>query len=200
MTAGSWSKTRMLEQYEKSLYVFACVDKIAEKVASLEPQLYQIINSLGDTKELVIHPLIDLIYKVNPFQTKKEFLKITMINLKLAGDAFWYKVRNDRSQVVELWNLRPDFVEIIKDSVNFIYGYRFTKTDGSVVFFAPDEIVHHRKPTPLDDYYGVSPIKSAQVRIDTEAHASEYQRDFFLNNARPDAIFKTTDSLTPEQK
>jgi SPP1 gp7 family putative phage head morphogenesis protein len=43
-------------------------------------------------------------------------------------------------------------------------------------------------------------VRSAQVRLDTEAYASEYQRDFFLNNARPDAVLKTAGSLTDEQK
>ena len=44
LTSGAWSKTKMLEQYEKSLYVFACVYKIAEKVSSIDLDLYQIMN------------------------------------------------------------------------------------------------------------------------------------------------------------
>jgi len=202
LTAGGWSKTKMLESYEKSLYVFACVSKIAEKIAATDFNLYQILNSQGDTKEIINHPAVDLLYKVNPFQTKNEFLKITEINLKLAGDAFWYKVRNNSGKVVELWNLRPDFMEIVKDPEEFIRGYKFTKTDGRVEAFAPDEIVHFKHPTPLDEYYGISPIRSASVRIDTEEFASNYQRDFFLNNARPDAVLKMSEgaTMTEEEK
>jgi len=200
MTGTNWSKTKMLQQYEKSLYVFACVHKIAEKIASTDVQLFQVLNSKGDTKELFNHPALDLLYKVNPFQTKSEFFKITTINLKLAGDAFWYKVRNERGAVVELWNLRPDLIEIVKDPTDFIKAYRLKKSDGTEEIFAPDDIVHFKHPTPLDDYYGVSPVKSASVRIDTEDYASNYQRDFFLNNARPDAAIKTAGNLTDEQK
>jgi len=72
----------MLEQYEKSLYVFACVYKIAEKVSSIDLDLYQIMNSKGDVREIQNHPALDLLHKPNPFQTKSEFLKITMINKK----------------------------------------------------------------------------------------------------------------------
>jgi len=190
LTAGTWSKGKMLEQYEKSLYVFACVYKIAEKVASTDFDLYQILNSKGDVREIQNHPALDLIHKVNPFQTKSEFLKITMINKKLCGDAFWYKVRNERGQVVELWNLRPDFIEIVKDPESFIKAYKFNKADGTQEIFDPANIVHFKYPTPLDDFFGTSPIKSATVRIDTESYAGQYQRDFFLNNARPDGVIK----------
>ena len=200
LSATAWSKTKMMETYQKSLYVFACVSKIAEKVASIDFDLYQILNSDGDTKEILNHPAVDLLYRVNPFQTKAEFIKITIINLKLAGDAFWFKVRNNSNQVVELWNLRPDMMEIIKDPIEFVKAYRFTKNDGTTSTFSPSDIVHFKKPTPLDDYYGVSPIFSAQIRIDTEEYASNFQRDFFLNNARPDAVIKSAENVTEDQK
>ena len=101
---GRWSKTKQLAIYSKSLYVYACVRKIAEKTASQDIRLFQITNSKGDKKEITSHPALDLLYRVNPFQTKSEFLEQTMINLKLSGDAFWWKIRNERGQVAELWN------------------------------------------------------------------------------------------------
>jgi len=88
--------------------------------------------------------------------------------------------------VVELWNLRPDYIEIIKDPEDFIKAYKFNKTDGTQEVLEPENVVHFKYPTPLNDYFGTSPVKSATVRIDTEKYAGEYQRDFFLNNARPD--------------
>lgn len=200
--SNNWDKTRMLESYEKSLYVFACVSKIAEKVADADLDLFQILNSSGDTKEVMNHPAIDLLYRVNPFQTKTEFWKITTINLKLAGDAFWHKVRNDAGQIAELWNLRPDFMTIVKDPEDFIAGYEFARQDGVKVKFAPEDIIHFKTPTPLNDYFGVSPVSSAAIRIETEEYAGKYQRDFFLNSARPDAVLKTTENagnLTAEQ-
>jgi len=200
LTSGTWSKGKMLEQYEKSLYVFACVYKIAEKVASTSLELFQILNSKGDVREIQNHPALDLLFKVNPFQTKSEFLKITMINKKLCGDAFWFKVRNDRGQVVELWNLRPDYMEIIKDPNDFIKAYKFNKTDGTTELFDPDYIVHFKYPTPLDDFFGTSPIKSATVRIDTENYAGQYQRDFFLNNARPDGFIKVNAGMAMDKE
>lgn len=200
LVATNWSTNKQLEAYEKSLYVFACVSKIAEKVASTDFNLFRILNSDGDVKEIPTHPIIDLLYRVNPYQTKAEFLKITVINLKLAGDAFWYKIRNSTGQVVELWNLRPDKVEIIKDPALYIKGYKFMKDDNTSIILAPEDIVHFKLPSPLDEYRGVSPIKSAQIRIDTESYAGAYQRDMFLNQGRPDAIIKYDGILTEDEK
>lgn len=199
---GTWTKTKQLATYTKSLYVYACVRKIAEKVGSQDIRLFKVINSRGDTVELFDHPALDLLYRVNPFQTKSEFLEITEINLKLSGDAFWWKIRNEQGQVMELWNLRPDLVTIVSDPNEFIKGYEFTKHDGEKVGFPKEDIIHFKYPNPLDAYYGLSPVQPTQVRIDTEAFASQYQRDFFLNNARPDAIlkFENNNDLTEEQK
>lgn len=199
--APELSKTNFLEQYGKSLYVFACISKIAQKVASVPFEMYRIINSKGDVKQIMAHPALDLLYKVNPFQTKSEFLETTIINLKCTGDAFWYKVKNKGGRVVELWNLRPDFVTTITDPDKFIKEYKFTKTDGSQETFLPEEVIHFKYPDPLSQYFGMSPIKPAQVRVQTEAYASQYQRDFFVNSARPDAVLKGKDvTITPEQK
>lgn len=195
-----WGETKYLETYEKSLYVYACVSKIAEKIGSIDFKLYQIMNSKGEVKEITSHPALDLIYRVNPFQTKAEFLETTVINLKLAGNAFWYKVRNNGGQVVELWNLRPDKMMIVKDPISFIKQYELLKNDGTKEIFAPDDIVHFKYPSPLDQYLGMSPLKPTAIRVDTEEFASKYQRDFFLNNARPDGILKMSGNITEDQR
>lgn len=199
LTGTEWTRTNLLKSYEKSLYVFACVSKIAEKVAATDFQMFQIINSAGDTKEIMNHPALDLLYRVNPFQTKAELFQITVINLKLCGDAFWFKVKNGK-KVIELWNLRPDNMTIVNDAGSFIKHYEYTKQDGTKVIFLPEEIVHFKKPTPLSEYYGITPVTPARNRIETEDLASSFQRDFFLNSARPDAVLKYSGILRADEK
>lgn len=201
LTQTETTGKNFLHQYEKSLYVFACVSKIAEKVASVDLELYRVKNSKGDTSEITSHPILDLLYRPNPFQTKTEFLETTLINLKTTGDAFWFKVRNNQGRPVELWNLRPDYVTIKTDPVNFIREYEFDKQDGTISHFAPEDIVHFKYANPLNQYTGLSPIKPAQMRVETEHNSVKYQRDFFLNSARPDALIKNPENkLNAEQK
>lgn len=200
LTGGDYAGSSALDQYNRSLYVFACIAKIAEKIASIDLEQYQILNSRGDTKEIVSSRLLDLLYKPNPFQTKGEFWKTTIINLKTTGDAFWFKVRNKSGNVLELWNLRPDMVTIVTDPVHFVKEYRFSKRTGEIIYFAPEDIIHFKYPNPLSEYNGSAPLMAAKSRIVTEEYAANYQRDFFINNARPDAIIKSVNNLKQADK
>lgn len=198
-STSAFSDSELLNQYSKSVYVYACVDKIAKYTSTIDLTLHEIINSKGETRELQIHPALDLLYKFNPVQTRSEFLRTTIINKKLTGKAYWYKVRNDRGNVVELWNLRPDLVIVNKDTDGMIINYSISLNGGATKTIPADDIIFLRDPNPIDIFDGMSPIQPARSRIETEKSASDYQRNFFLNSARPDAFLKTQENLTDEQ-
>lgn len=197
---GSMDRASMLKTYGSSLYAFACVRAISQNVASVPVSLFSIRNSDGDMQEIKAHEVLDLIYKPNPFQTKSEFWEVTMINLELTGEAFWFKVRDTEGVVSELWNLRPDMMEVNPDPQDFIKGYTLRKTDGTEVKFATEDIVHFKYPNPTDPYRGQSALLPGSARVQTEDYATAFQRDFFLNSARPDAVIKTPNALQEEQK
>lgn len=196
------SQSKSLSMYKKSLYVYACVTKIAQKTASIDWEMFRIKNKVGDTQEIFSHDALDLLYRPNPWQTKGEFFELFMINKKLSGEAFILKVRQNGpgSKVVELWNLRPDYMTIIKDKELFIKGYEFNKMDGKKVTFAPEDIIHDAYPDPLNQYGGASPVSAASVRIETEISAIAYQKNFFNNNARPDFILSSDTKIGADQK
>ena len=200
---GPWSKNKALNTYTKSLYVFACVKKIAQKTASIDFALFNILNSGGDKEEVFVHEALDLLYRPNPFQTKSEFYEKYMINKLLVGENFVLKVRANGpgSEVVELWNLRPDYMQILidKNDPRLIKGYQFSRADGRTVF-DPEDIIHDAYPSPIDDFGGIAPLQPARVRVDTEQFASEYQANFFKNNARPDFILETAGKVSGDQK
>lgn len=193
------SQAKMLNSYKKSLYVFACVSKIAQKTASIDWEMFRIKNKLGDKQEIFVHDGLDLLYRPNPFQTKGEFFEKFMINKKLAGEAFILKVRDERGNVVELWNLRPDYITIVKDKELFIKAYEFNKSDGKVVF-DPNDIIHDSYPDPTNEYGGFSPVFAAETRIETEQLSTSYQKNFFRNNARPDFILSSDNKIDANQK
>lgn len=196
----SLHKYSYLDQYGKSLYVFAAVNKIATKVADIDMKMYSIINKDGESEELLAHDALDLVNRFNPYQTRTEFLKTAWINKKLTGETFWWKVRNNRGEVIELWNLRPDYMTVVSDSETYIKYYEFDKSDGKKERFEPSEIIHFKDPDPKNAYRGMSPLKASATRVETEQYASLYQKNFFKNNARPDALLTTEESLDGEQR
>lgn len=195
-----YSEREYLETYGKSLYVYACVSRIAEKVASTEFNLYKIINKEGETEKVHTHPVLDLLYKWNPFFTKEEGIETDIINRKLTGHSFIYKVRNAQGEVAELWNVSPDTVSIIQDDEHFIKGYEVVLENGSKEFIAKEDMIYIKYPSPLSALKGMSPLSSVGTRIQTEGYASRYQRDFFLNNARVDGALTTDSHLTESQR
>ncbi|XOB41785.1 MAG: phage portal protein [Candidatus Nealsonbacteria bacterium] len=195
-----WGELKYLEAYGKSLYVYACVSKIAEKIGSIDFKLNKIINKEGDTEEVLSHEILDLLYMANPFYTKAEFLETDVINRKLTGDSFILKIRNTAGQIAELWNIRPDLVTIHPDPENYIGYYEILTAQGKRKRVETTEMIHIKYPSPLNTLLGMSPLSSAKVRVDIEKYASEFQRDFFLNNARPDAMIELEGGLTEVQR
>lgn len=199
----NWNQSKFLQTYSKSLYVFRCVNKIAVKTASIDLRLFKLKNKAGDKTELFVHDALDILYRPNPFQTKGEFFEKYMINKLLAGEAFILKVRENGpgSKVRELWNLRPDMMTLVidKNDPKIIKGYKFNLNSQEVVF-APEDIIHDAYPSPLDDFGGISALAPARVRVDTEQFASQYQANFFKNNARPDFILSSDTKIDARQK
>lgn len=197
----NWGQGKFLQTYEKSLYVFACVRKIAMKTASIDWNLYQIKNRAGDKEEVFVHEALDLLYRPNPFQTKGEFYEKTMINKLLTGESFILKVRDASGTVRELWNLRPDMMRIVidKNDPKLIKGYEFVSATTKTMF-APEDIIHDAYPSPLEEFGGLSALSAARVRVDTEEFASKYQSNFFKNNARPDFILSSENKIDNNQK
>ena len=198
---SNWTDAQYLQTYGKSLYVYACVSKLAETLGSIDFQLVKIKNSAGEVEEVKNHEILDILYNWNPYYTKAEAIEIDTINRQLTGDSFILKVRNNNGRVVELWNIRPDLVTIKGHPEKYIDYYEIRNTDdGTAVIVQPGDIIHIKHPSPLEQYFGMSPLSAAQVRVDIEDYASEYQRDFYLNQARPDALIEIDRNITPEQK
>jgi len=189
-----------LDEYNKSLFVFAAVSKIAENVGFGDLRLYEIVNSDGEREQVRNHEALDRLYNPNPFETKTEFWEKLSIHLSLTGDAFILKVRGENTDdVQELYNLRPDRMRTVSGTDKLVDRYEFTRS-GGVTTFDPDDIVHIKYPSPLSRLVGTSPIEAAADRVKTEKQAGSYQKNFFENSARPDFILETDGNLNKNQK
>ncbi len=186
-----WNDRTYIEQYGKSLYVHACVSKIAEKYSTVDFKLKRIINSKGDVKEVKNHEILDLIYRWNPFMTKEEAMELDIINRKLSGDSFILKVRNSSGQVAELWPISPLNVIIHTDPIRFVDYYEIVSAEGKKQRVEADDMIHIKYPSPLNQYLGLSPLSAAKQRVDSEGYAVEHQKNTFLNNGRPDAVVQS---------
>jgi len=200
---GEWSESKYLGTYDRSVYVFACVKKIAEKIGNINFILYRVKNIKGDLEQINYHPYLNLLNNPNGHQTKNKVFQLKQINEELTGDAYLRKIIVGGS-VKELWHLRPDWVKVIPDERNYIkeFIYEIPGAKYKTYRFDPEEIIHFAQPSPIKEFIdrtGQTPIRPAQNRIDTEEFATRFNRDFFLNNARPDSVLKTEQHLSKER-
>lgn len=149
-------------------------------------------------EEIENHPLLDLLYHPNGFMTKDEFMEMTVLHMELAGEAFWYIIRNGAGLPIELWPLMPYLVQIKKSPTTFIEAYAYITPGGNTLIIKPDDIIHHKYMNPDDLYRGMSVVRAAARAVDTDAHAADWNRNFFYNSAVPDLVLEADGTLTDE--
>jgi HK97 family phage portal protein len=185
-------------------WVYANVTVIAEAVADIHYELYRL--RAGDkVEEVKEHPALELLYKVNPFQTKWEWVYLMWVHLLLQGESATYlagKEKNPKAPPRELWTLRPDFLRIIPGDVEqgqYVYAYKYEVPGKEVLTFAPWEVLFMRLPDPENAYRGKGIIQAAADTVQTDSFMGSWAKNFFFNSARPDAVLWTDKAITQEQ-
>lgn len=191
-------QTEFLDQYRD--WTYANVNAIARPVADIEYELYRL--KAGDkVEEIEEHELLDLLYKVNPFQTKYDWVFTLVSNLLLQGEAVTYlagRGNNPSAKPTELWSLRPDFMRIVPGDIEkgeFVANYVYSVPGREPINFAPWEIMFMRLPNPKNAYRGMGVIEAAMDTIQANKFAVEWNKGFFYNSARPDAVLMSEQKL-----
>lgn len=99
-------------------WVYACVNAIAEEVATLDLKL-QRLNSSGWV-DIDNHLALTTLHDVNPFMSSSDLLLHTQAFLELEGNAFWYLPRGKATnKPAEIWLLDPTRTLVVKSASNF---------------------------------------------------------------------------------
>jgi PBSX family phage portal protein len=81
---------------------------------------------------------------------------------------------------------RDGYIQMVQDRLTFFRNFGDTATpDYFGVDPRPNEIIHFRKHSPKNAYYGVPDIIAAMSSVAGEKFASEYNLDYFENKAVP---------------
>ena len=81
--------------------------------------------------------------------------------------------------------LRDGYIQIINQSVIYFRNFGATNSDPIGGDPKPNEIIHLKKYSPLNTYYGVPDIVSALTSLVGDQMAEEYNIDYFENKAVP---------------
>lgn len=138
-------------------------------------------ESVKELKQLFEHP--------NSENTIEEIIARIITDLHIYGDSYLEKVKDKKENKVKaLFNIYAPSMRVLVDEHGLVQGY-VQKTDGfgssQPAFFEADEIVHFKLNNPGNEVYGLSPLESLFVPIESDLYAQAYNRDFFKNNATP---------------
>lgn len=87
---------------------------------------------------------------------------------------------------------RDGFIQTVNNKNIFFRNFGDTTTpDPTGVEANPNELIHYKTYSPIDDYYGVPEITSALQAVASLEFAQRYNIDYFENKAVPRYIIKT---------
>jgi len=183
--------------YKTSVWVYRCVNIIAQCAASVKLQV------VTDQNEPVSnHPIQALLNLPNPEISPKEFRVLLMQHLQLAGNAYIKKVKQG-SRSIELWPMLPDKITPVPSNTigQLLGSYMFNSgINGIGIEYIPPELVIHMKfEDPSNPLLGISPLMAAAKEVDIAVEQSKWNKVSLQNRGNPDGIVSFDAELSKEQ-
>lgn len=176
--------------------VYACVRILSEAIAGLPLHLYH--YSEGGSKEKALsHSLYFLLHdEPNPEMTSFVFRETLMTHLLLWGNAYAQIIRNGKGEVIALYPLMPNKMEVNRDENGVLY-YSYSREkdeanakDGQSSVKLSTYDVLHIPGLGFDGLVGYSPIAMAKNAIGMAMACEEFGAKFFANGASPSGVLE----------
>ena len=167
--------------------VFACVQAIADTLGSVTLNIYRKQNSIRQIASK--HPLYKLLkYKPNPNLTRIDFIRMVVQDLLLRGNHYSQIVRNNRGEVIGLYPLLADNMEVkARTSGEAVYIY---KTEKKEYLLKNNEVLHIKGLPDPSGLKGLNPIEYNRKAIELSKTTEQFGLNFFKNGANGSGILQ----------
>lgn len=180
--------------------LFAIINQISTAVSTTEWHLYQrtSVRDKSRRKEILNSAFMMVWDMPNPFMTGTMFRETVQMHMDLIGEGIIIlnKVGN---LVVEMWPVRPDRMQPVKHPTKFLTGWMYTGPDGEEVPLTVDQVIQIKYPNPADPYRGRGPVQTVMSDMDASRYSAEWNRNFFINGARPGGIIKVDYRMSDQE-
>lgn len=190
---------QMDKMYLSNPWVRACVDRIVERASLITPLVKPIGNTKDGKEKDKIKAEIEKVNElmINPNPNNESF---TNIRKKINRDILKYDAagieivhgKNLRTGqgLAELYSVSGDTIKVNSSEygmLNKIKAYHQVdpKTLEIVTSFSKDELAYLINNPQSNRVYGLSPLESLIQTVTAELYSSQYNLDFFYNNATP---------------
>ena len=191
-SSGFWESDKLKEIGDGSgnSAVTACLNVLATSFAEPQLQIVKRDQTFGDREVDYNHPLAELLRRPNPFMSSALMSHYIVLALNTNGDAFLYKNKNARGQVVELVPLMPHLVQVRGNEQKLITHYEYyTHGKGEYIKIDVQDMVHIRQGIdPNDHRRGHAPLKSVLREILGDESAGQFTTALLNNMAVPGVV------------
>jgi PBSX family phage portal protein len=107
------------------------------------------------------------------------------------------------AKTMRVRRLRDGFIQLLYGKAVYFRNFGDTETENPIAGQEdrPNEIIHLKKYTPMNNYYGVADIIAAQVSLAGNELSGRYNLDYFENKAVPRYIITVKGAkLSPESE
>lgn len=181
--------------------VWACVLVLSQSISALPLALYKRDGS-GNRQRVVDHPVSELVYlQPNDEMTSLEWRGAAMYDLLLRGNHISQVVRNGKGEVVTLWPLIWNHVEMKRreGSGDLVYLYNTTGANGKnrQVMLEPSEVLHLRGLSG-NGLVGLSVVELSQELLGESVRAGKHSARSLRNSSGPGGVVEVTGQLSDE--
>ena len=178
--------------------VWACVELLADNIASLPLFVYERTLDEQGNKTLARESSLWLLLHENPNRrhTPMEFWQFMLMNFLLRGNAYARLVRDSNNEVIEMWPLSADQVEVdVLPDKSVVYKYNY---EGKVIVYSEDSIFHWRDKG--NGIVGMSRLDYMRNSVGVAVEAQNQTLQTYLNSGKRPGVFMIDKLLTAEQR
>lgn len=176
--------------------VWACVSLLVETIASL-PLMTYISDKDGNRLVDSDSRLFNILHgSPNRRQTTQEFWEQMLLNYFLRGNAYARIARDNNGEVVALWPLSADQVNVLMaDDGSLMYVYTF---DNRELIFVENDILHIRGMG--NGVVGLSRLDYMRSSVGLAINAQDHTTKTFRKNARRPGVLMSDVVLKDDQR
>lgn len=178
--------------------VWAAVELLADTIASLPLFVYKRKAGQDGHKELARETFLYRLLHSEPNRrhTAMEFWQYMSLNFLLRGNAYARLVRDDAGEVIEMWPLSADQVEVevLKDR-SLVYKYNY---EGAIFVYAEQSVFHWRDKG--NGIVGMGRLDYMRNTVGVAADTQRHQQDQYARSGKRPGVFMIDKLLKEEQR
>ena len=160
------------------------------------------LKSAESVEEVVSHPALDLLERVNPFEIPSNLWEATVLFMDLMGEAYWYVPKGKLGRPAQIWVIPSQYITPIPGGTyddNFIKGWKY-RVGNKEETLDLDELICFKYPNPKNQFVGMGCLQGIADAAYNIRMMNIFEQALFENKGRPGGIFVMKERISEAEK